>query len=64
MNRWWDWRPWRRHTDRSAEACALLREVEQRDPQVKDLQRQLREAQRRNHFSEMVYVAIAHHRAG
>ena len=56
------WPPWRRHVDTTAEAQACLEELEQRDPEVHTLGVQLRAAQRRNHFSELVDQAIARKR--
>ena len=55
----WIW-PWRRrqHVDTTAEARGYLQQLEQRDSEIHDLGRQLREARRRNHFSDMVSDAI------
>lgn len=55
MRLWW----WRKPRERSREAEAQLARLMEREPEVKDLGRELREVQRRNHFSEMVNTAMA-----
>lgn len=52
--RWW----WRKAEVKSDEAQQHLQKVLEREPEVKSLGRELRDAQRRNHFSEMVNAAI------
>ena len=51
-----------RHEDTTEEALAYLVHLEEREAQVRDLSRELREAKRHNHFSEMVNRAISHAR--
>ena len=60
----WDWLPWvrARHEDTTEEALAYLVHLEEREARVRDLSRELREAKRHNHFSEMVNHAISHTR--
>lgn len=58
LRRWW----WRRHIDTTAEAKAHLARVEARDHEVAVLGEQLREVQRKNHFSPMVAAAITRSR--
>lgn len=53
----WPW--WRRTDGSEVEARACLEQLEQRDVEVRNLGVELREAQRRNHFSIMVNEAIA-----
>ena len=53
--KWW---PWLRREDTTAQAQACLDALERREPQVRHLAAELRELQRRNHFSPMVYAAI------
>lgn len=50
--------PPRRTDDTTAEAHGEMRKLEGRDAEVHRLGHELREAQRRNHFSEMVNEAI------
>lgn len=50
---------WWRAPDTTSEARAHLRRLEARDGQVESLGRELRETERRNHFSEMVRAAIS-----
>jgi t-SNARE complex subunit (syntaxin) len=57
--RWPRWLGGRNSDDTSSEARACLAELEARHAQVTDLGRELRERQRRNHFSEMVVLAIS-----
>lgn len=60
----WRWPPWRRAKVHGAPdgAAAHLAELERRDPEVAQLNQELREMQRRNNFSGMVSAAIARHR--
>ena len=51
--------PWQKAPDRTREVEEHLRRVMDREAEVKDLSQSLREAQRRNHFSELVNVAIS-----
>ena len=60
----WRWPPWRADKDTSGEAQAAMVELENRDAEVRRLQRQLREAQSRNSFSVMVNEAIARAQGG
>lgn len=53
----WPW--WRRTDGTEGEARACLKQLEQRDAEVRSLGMELRAAQRRNHFSIMVNEAIA-----
>lgn len=57
--RWWPHRGHETHTDEAREVLAHLRD---RDAEVNQLGDELREAQRRNHFSELVTAAIRQHR--
>ena len=50
--------------DTTAEARAHLARLDERDQQVQQLGRQLREARDRNHFSEMVGRAITRAQEG
>lgn len=50
--------PWQRKQEKSNEAKEHLERVLARDPEVAHLARELREAQRRNHFSYMVITAM------
>lgn len=62
----WRWPPWREliepPADTSAEARAQMAELDRRDPEVQSLGKELRRAQRRNHFGEMVTQAISRSR--
>jgi hypothetical protein len=51
--------PWAKAPTPSDEAKEHLQRIMAREPEVKSLARELREAQRRNHFSEMVMTAIS-----
>lgn len=53
------WRWWRNSQRMDHEALDHLRKLEQRDPEVESLGRELRERQRQNNFSSMVSKAIA-----
>jgi hypothetical protein len=55
----WQWPWWRRADDHTAEALKHLAELDQREPEVASLGRELLAQQRANHFSAMVYAAIA-----
>ena len=55
----WRWPPWWADRDTSEEARAAMSELEERDIEVRQLGRQLREAQSRNSFSMMVNEARA-----
>lgn len=50
--------PWRRTDDTTEVAQRELARLEDRDEHVARLHHELREAQRRNHFSELVARAI------
>lgn len=50
--------PWRRTDDTPEDADRALAHLEGRDAKVARLHDELREAQRRNHFSAMVQEAI------
>jgi hypothetical protein len=52
------WRRWRRARDTSGEAQAQLARLEGQDAEIAELGEELRETQRRNHFSGMVAAAI------
>lgn len=54
----WRWPWWRRADDTADEARAELEKLEQRDVEVERLGAELREHQRHNHFSGMVWAAI------
>lgn len=54
LRRWWI----RRHFDTTDEARACLEQLERRDAKIDALAAELREAQRRNHFSIAVNDAI------
>ena len=54
----WRWPPWRRADDTDSDARAELDKLKQRDLEVERLGAELREHQRRNHFSGMVWAAI------
>lgn len=57
---WW---PWRRHEVHTEEAEQVLARIRQHEEEIAQLACELREAERRNHFSEMVRLAIARHRS-
>jgi len=59
LRRWLGLRP-----DTSSEAREHLAVLDQRDAQVQQLGRDLRAAQHRNHFSELVAAAISRAREG
>lgn len=50
--------PWNKKQEKSSEAREHLDRVLAREPEVKHLARELKEAQRRNHFSQMVITAM------
>jgi hypothetical protein len=57
----WPWRwpwPWRRHTATTDEVHTVLEQLQQRDAEVQGLSKELRAAQRQNHFSIAVHDAI------
>lgn len=55
----WRW-PWRRRVqDTSDEAQAALAQLEANEPEVRRLEAELRETQRKNNFSGMVDAAIS-----
>lgn len=54
MRLWWWWR----RDDTSGEAAQVHAELDRREVEVRRLGRALREAQRRNHFAELVQVAL------
>lgn len=53
---------WRAQVD-PEEARQVLAQLRERDPEVAHLHRELREAEQRNHFSEMVAIAISRTRS-
>lgn len=53
------WPPWRQAPDTSNEALRHLAQLRANDAEVRRLAVALREAQRRNHFSDMVNTAIS-----
>jgi hypothetical protein len=53
--RWW----WQKDPEPSTEAQEQLQKIMDRDPEVNRLSRKLREAERRDHFSDMVDAAMA-----
>lgn len=55
----WPWRwPWCRHTATTDEVHTVLEQLQRRDAEVQGLSKELRAAQRRNHFSIAVNEAI------
>jgi alkyl hydroperoxide reductase subunit AhpC len=54
----WRWPPWEVPEDTTEEARTELKRLERRDPEVKRLGAELRQQQRENHFSGMVWHAI------
>lgn len=54
MRLWW----WCRRDDTSGEAAQVHAELDRREVEVRRLGRALREAQRRNHFAELVEAAL------
>ena len=54
------WKPWMRAPDETEEACRVIAHLQDQDAAVRELGGRLREAQVRNHFSEMVEQAILH----
>jgi hypothetical protein len=52
----WPWR--RRESPEIAEAQAHLDQLDRQQPEVTRLSRELQEARRRNHFSEMIAAAL------
>lgn len=54
----WRWPPWCPAEDTTDEARAELQKLEQLDTEVARLGAELREHQRQNHFSGMVWEAI------
>ena len=49
---------WRKPRERSCESKVQLARLMDRDPEVKNLGQELREAEKRNHFSDMVNTAM------
>jgi hypothetical protein len=50
--------PWQQKEPKPTEAKEHLQRIIEREPEVKRLADQLRDAQRRNHFSNMVIAAM------
>ena len=51
--------PWQQKEPKSTEAREHLQRIIEREPEVRRLARELRDAQRRNHFSDMVITAMS-----
>lgn len=58
--RWW----WQKKETTTDEAKEHLQRLIEREPEVKKISRELKDAQARNHFSDMVAIAMARRSRG